>query len=102
MPRKEDQWRLILNLKALNAYTIHEHFKMEVVRSVKDLLNRGDYMCKLDLKGCVSVSTNQCSTLEVPPLQWEGVPYIYNALPFGLVSAPWVFTKLLKPVLSHL
>ena len=50
VPKKEDQWRLILNLKALNAYTIREHFKMEDICSVKDLLVRGDYMCKLDLK----------------------------------------------------
>ena len=28
--------------------------------------------------------------------------YQYNALPFGLATAPRVFTKLLKPVLAHL
>ena len=50
VPEKEDQWRLILNLKVLNTFTVREHFKMEDIRSVKDLLVRGDYVCKLDLK----------------------------------------------------
>ena len=50
VPKSEGKWRLILNLKALNQFVIYEHFKMEDIRCVKDLLNRGDYMCKLDLK----------------------------------------------------
>ena len=50
VPKKGKQWRLILNLKVLNAYTEYNHFKMEDIRSVKDILCRGDYMCKLDLK----------------------------------------------------
>ena len=47
VPKKDDQWTLILNLKALNAYTEYEHFKMEDIRSVKDVLH---YMSTLDLK----------------------------------------------------
>ena len=50
VPKSKGKWRLILNLKALNKFVIHEHFKMEDIRCVKDLLNRGEHMCKLDLK----------------------------------------------------
>ena len=102
VPKKEDQWRLILNLKVLNTFTVREHFKMEDIRSVKDLLVRGDYMCKLDLKDAylsVPISTAHRKYLQ---FQWQGVTYHYNALPFGLATAPRVFTKLLKPVLAHL
>ena len=28
----------------------YEHFKMEDIRSIKDLLSRNDFMCKLDLR----------------------------------------------------
>lgn len=41
---------MILNPKSLNRFVRYEHFKMEDIRSVKDLINKGDYMCKLDLK----------------------------------------------------
>lgn len=27
--------------------------------------------------------------------------FVFNVLPFGLSTAPYVFTKLLKPVISH-
>ena len=102
VPKKEDQWRLILNLKALNEYTEREHFKMEDIRSVKDLLNRGDYMCKLDLKDAyLSVPINPAHRKYLQ-FQWEGVTYQYNALPFGLATAPRTFTKILKPILAHL
>ena len=41
VPKGRGKWRLILNLKALNLYTEHQHFKMEDIHCVKDLLNRG-------------------------------------------------------------
>ena len=34
--------------------------------------------------------------------RWKGVLYHYTCLPNGLCSAPRFFTKLFKPVLSHL
>ena len=102
VPKKENQWRLILNLKTLNMYTVREHFKMNDIRSVKDLLNRGDYMCKLDLKDAyLSVPIN-IAHRKYLQFQWEGITYHYNALLFGLATAPRVFTKLLKPVLAQL
>ena len=32
--------------------------------------------------------------------QVEGKLYQFNCLPFGLASAKWVFTKILRPVIS--
>ena len=59
-------------------------------------------MCKLDLKDAyLSVPINAAHRKYLQ-FQWEGVTYHYNALPFGLATAPRVFTKLLKPVLAHL
>jgi hypothetical protein len=33
---------------------------------------------------------------------WEGVTYQFTCLAFGLSSAPWLFTKLLRVVAAHL
>ena len=30
--------------------------------------------------------------------EWEQQFYVFTVLPFGLVSAPYVFTKLLRPM----
>ncbi|XP_043499927.1 uncharacterized protein LOC122522709 [Polistes fuscatus] len=35
-------------------------------------------------------------------IYWQGHLYEFICLPFGLSTAPWVFTKIMKPVISHL
>ena len=102
VPKSEGKWRLILNLKALNQFVIYEHFKMEDIRCVKDLLNRGDYMCKLDLKDAYLLTPIHRSFRKFLKFTWHGRTYEYTALPFGLSAAPRVFTKLLKPILGSL
>ena len=47
VPKREGTWRLVLNLKAQNAYTECKHFKMEDILSVRNFLSRDDYICKL-------------------------------------------------------
>ena len=42
--------RPVINLKRLNCYIPYQHFKMEGLHLIKDLLREGDYMVKLDLK----------------------------------------------------
>ena len=102
VPKGKGKWRLILNLKALNLYTEHQHFKIEHIRCVKDLLNRGNYMCKLDLKDAyLSVLITQCHRKYLK-FAWQATVYQYNVLPFALATAPWSFTKLMKPALAHL
>lgn len=41
----QEQGKTILNLKALNQFVIHKHFKMEDIRCVKNLLNGGGTIC---------------------------------------------------------
>ena len=101
VPKSEGKWRLILNLKSLNKFVRYEHFKMEDIRSVKDLLNKGDYMCKLDLKDAyLSIPIDESDRFL--RFNWQGTLYEYTALPFGLSAAPRAFTKVLKPVLAAL
>ena len=102
VPKGKGKWSLILNLKALNLYTEHQHFKMEDIRCVKDLLNRGDYMCKLDLKDAYLSIPITHSHQRYLKFAWQGTVYQYNVLPFGLATAPRAFTKLMKPALAYL
>ena len=74
---------------------------MEGIHTVKDLLRQGDWLAKVDLKGAF-FSTNRPSTQKVSEvyLQREDLPVQLST--FGPSSAPWVFTKTLKPVLAVL
>jgi hypothetical protein len=42
--------RPIINLKKLNEFIPHHHFKMEGIHMLQDLLKQGDFMAKIHLK----------------------------------------------------
>ena len=70
--KKNGSYRLILNLKGLNASIEYHHFKMESL------------------------------TCAIVRVFWRNRLFQYTCLPNGLASAPRYFTKLSKPVYSTL
>ena len=102
-PKKEEgEYRPIINLKGLNRFVPYHHFKMEGLKDVKNLLRKGDWMCKMDLKDAYfSVPLNPRSR-KLVRFQWKGTLYEFLSLAFGLGPAPRVFTKLMKVPISFL
>ena len=99
--KKEGGQRPVINLKALNMFVKHEHFKMEELNILPNLIQPEDWMIKLDLKD---------ASLQIPiqaehqhlQFQWKLKTYQFQCLPFGLTSAPRVFSKVMKPVVGAL
>ena len=89
--KKSGGQRPVINLKALNQFIHPEHFKMEGIHTLRDLMRLGDWLGKIDLKDVYLV---------IPIDQTQ--TYHFTCLPFGLSSASWVFTKTLKPALALL
>jgi hypothetical protein len=50
VPKKGGGHRPVINLKPLNNFVPYEHFKMESIHMLKDLLRKDDYLVKIDLK----------------------------------------------------
>ena len=99
IPKKGGRHRPVINLKPLNCFIPYKHFKMESIPMLKDLLKKGDYMVKIDLEDAyltVPIWQNHQKCLR---FLWRDSLLEFARLPFGLASAPRVFTKLLKPVL---
>lgn len=101
-PKKDGSYRMILNLKHLNYSVEYHKFKMDTFQSVVHLVEPRCFMASVDIQDAyfsVSVSPLYRKYLR---FIWAGKLYQFTALPNGLSSAPRIFTKLMKPVLSTL
>ena len=97
--------RLVINLRYLNQFLKKESFKYEDLRTLLTLLKTQDYLCKFDLK-------SGYHHVEITNLHWkylgfqwgtndEQQYYVFTVLPFGLATACYVFTKLIRPLVKH-
>lgn len=102
MPKPNGEKRFILNLKRLNKFIKTEHFKMEDYRTASKLITAHSYMATLDLKDAYFLIPIQISHKKYLRFRYNEILYEFNCLPFGLCTAPYVFTKLLKPVMENL
>uniref|UniRef100_H3A6A3 ribonuclease H n=1 Tax=Latimeria chalumnae TaxID=7897 RepID=H3A6A3_LATCH len=50
VPKKDSGWRPVINLRALNNLILYRHFKMEGLHLLRDTLQLGEWMVRLDLK----------------------------------------------------
>ena len=102
VPNKDGGQRPVINLKKLNEYVHTEHFKMEGIHLLKDLLRKGDWMTKVDLKDAYFMIPIHKQDRDFLKFTFKDKCYRFNCLPFGLACAPWVFTKVLKPLAAQL
>ena len=101
-PKPDGSYRLILNLKKLNVFTETKHFKLEDWKVVRKIVSHNCFMATLDLKDAYYLIPIAEKDKKYLSFIFSGQHYEFNCLPFGLNTAPWVFTKLLKPVIVHL
>ncbi|XP_068990421.1 uncharacterized protein [Neodiprion pinetum] len=94
--------RFILNLQELNLFINTEHFKLEDLRSACRLLDRYMYMGSVDIKDAYFAIPIHKSRRKYLRFKFQGQVYEFTCLPFGLCESPYVFTKLMKPVMSYL
>lgn len=102
LPKPDNSYRMILNLKKLNDFIEPEHFKLENFKTVLNLIEKDCYMTSIDLKDAYYLLSVDKSHRKFLRFQFEGKLYEFTCLVFGLNVAPYVFTKLLKPVISLL
>ena len=69
---------------------------METLKNVKDLLQQGDLLVKIDLKHAYYSVNIAAESRKLIRFMWDGNLYEYTSLVFGLGPAPRVFTKILK------
>ena len=75
---------------------------MEDVRTALNLLEKHIYMCRLDLKDAYLLVPMDSDHTKFLRFEYQNCLYQFLTLPFGLCSAPFAFTKIIKPVSSYL
>ena len=97
--------RLILDLRYVNKHLFKNKFKCEDIAVARELLGPSDFMFSFDLKSGyhhVDIFLSHCKYLSFSWNFSNGVTryFMFTVLPFGLSTAPYIFTKLLKPIVK--
>eukprot|EP01132_Coremiostelium_polycephalum_P010169 gene10169-12475_t len=102
VPKPGGGLRPVLDLREFNTHVKMESFKMEGIKDLQFLLKKDYYMAKLDLKKAYLHVPIAKYHQDLFRFQWKDKIYRWKALPFGLTSAPRIFTQVLKPVINVL
>ena len=94
--------RFILNSKKLNEFITPEHFKMEDIRTAMRLLLQDSFMANIDLCDAYHSVAIRPGDRKFLRFSWKGQLFEYTCLPFGLCTAPWLSTKIIKPIVNYL
>ena len=95
-------WRPVIDLKNLNAHIHAPHFRMFTTSSVLSSVEKGDYAFKIDLQDAYFHVPIHPSSRKYLRFAFENKVYQFRVLPFGLNTAPQVFTRLGHMVTAYL
>jgi hypothetical protein len=93
--------RLIVYVMYVNKHLTKRVFKFEGLSDIADMAEKGDFALPYDLTfGYYHVSQHPESRRFVG-FKWKGIYYQYNSLPFGLSTAPWIFSKAIRELVMY-
>ena len=102
VPKKDGKMRPVINLKKLNQFVDAHHFKMEGIQTARELVRPNDWLTKIDLKDAYFMVPIHKLHQKYLRFRVDHHIYQFTCLQFGLSSAPWVFTKTMRPVAAKL
>ena len=102
IPKKCGDLRPVINLKPLNEFVQYHHFKMEGLNTLLDLLSGSEFFTTIDLKDAYFSIPIHADHYKYLRFEWNSTLFEFICLPFGLSSAPRVFTKVLKPFVASI
>ena len=90
--------RLIINLRPLNEHLVVPKFRMETPALIREMTLPGMWATSIDLQDAYLHVLAHPSTRKFLRFYCGGRAFQFRALPFGLSTAPLLFTKLLDTV----
>ena len=96
--KEKSKNRLIFNCSKLNTFVQVSHFKMEGVRTLREMLAPGEFMTKIDCQDVYMVVPMHPDSRRYLNFEFHGEILWWTALPFGLNSSPRIYSKLVRAV----
>lgn len=100
--RDANERRPVVNMRPLSPYVHSPHFKMEGLAAAKELIEKGDWFARLDLKDAYLHVPLHPSIRHWFRYRMQGVIFQWKSLPFGFRDAPRMFQKLMVVALTPL
>lgn len=102
VPKAAGSNRFLIKMRKLNEFLDPIHFNMEDVRTVCKLIWPRAYLGSIDLKDAYFLIPLHKNYRRFVRFLFDNRLYEFTCLPFGLCTSPWVFKKVMEPVVSDL
>ena len=102
VPKKNGKLRLIIDLSKLNAFLNIQSFKMETANKVRHSIQPNDWAFSLDLTDAYLHIPIHRQSRKFLRFCLKGQVFQFRALPFGLATSPFVFTRMMVAIAVHL
>ena len=97
VPKPHQRWRPVIDLSRLNTF-LHVEFKMETPESIRTSLIPGEWVASIDLSDAYLHIPIHPHSRKYLRFCHRSQVFQFTSLPFGLATAPQVFTMIVKEV----
>ena len=96
------EFRIILDLSDLNLFVQKIRFRMDSLSDIINLIQPGDYFISIDISDAYYCIAMHILSMPYLTFIFLNVYYQFTCLPQGLTSAPRIFTKIIRIILTFL
>ena len=98
VPKPNGTWRPVIDLSLLNDFIYIPTFKMDTPQLIRQSLHPQSWVYSLDLTDAYFHIPIHPRSRKFLRLEFKGRIFQFRALPFGISTAPWLFTKVVGVV----
>ena len=99
---KDGKLRLIIDLSRLNKFLNIQSFSMETANKVRNAIDPKDWAISLDLTDAYLHVPIHVTSRKYLRFCLKGWVFQFRAIPFGLATSPFVFTRLMVAIATHI
>ena len=93
--------RLVLDCRHINPHLYQFKYKYEDATVARQMFYKGDFLFSYDLKSAYHHIMMHPMDITYLGFQWKSKFYVFNVLCFGLATAGFIFSKVLREIIKY-